>query len=290
MWVRRSWSLWLLVAIAAGSWCSLSSGQTPAPQSGAARITKKKFSEPPAQSRETVRNDDLLVDTAGLPSRFDRTSVLLRKEPGTISAASGSKKSSDRTRAAPRRDNLVVPASHMEEASAIAPAAGFGIAPEAQSVETNPKTSPFTSRTRAVMPGPSIVLPLNRAGPPSITGSHLRLQPGETATERSLRLMTIVTELDQKNADLVEQHTALTARLKQCEDQLSDGAREMKSARKELSLMRDEVERLRTNLTDVRKMFRVAEQENAALVKSLGPLLEQLLDGGDSEAASEARE
>jgi len=140
------------------------------------------------------------------------------------------------------------------------------------------------------MPGPSTVLPLNRAAPPSITGSHLGLQPGETATERSLRLMTLVTELDQKNAELVEQNSTLTARLKQCEEQLSDGAREMKSARNELLLMRDEVARLRTNLTDVRKMFRVAEQENAALVKSLGPLLQQLFDSSDGEAASETQE
>lgn len=137
--------------------------------------------------------------------------------------------------------------------------------------------APPIPQARPATPGPYPVLPTDRGVPPTVTGSHLGLQPGETATERSLRLMNIIAELEQLNADLREENDKLKAELKEKEAKLQAATFQMNAARKELSQASDEFKRLRKELSDLRDKIRTAEQENTSLLRSLAPLLQQML-------------
>lgn len=140
---------------------------------------------------------------------------------------------------------------------------------------------------RPAAPGPSLLIPSERLVPPQITGSHLGLQPGETATERSLRLMTVIAELEQQNAELMEQNAKLNAELKAKETKLQSSLSQISAARKELTSAQEEFQRLRKENASLREKFRSAEQENASLMRSLSPLLKQLLQEDDDAPAKE---
>lgn len=140
-------------------------------------------------------------------------------------------------------------------------------------------------QARPATPGLSYLFPSERTVPPQITGSHLRLQPGETATERSLRLMTVIAELEQANAELTEQNSRLWDELKAHDAKLQSATSQIAAARKELLAAQEEYQRFRKEITALREKHRVAEEENASLMRSLSPLLKQLL--GDEADVSD---
>ncbi|MBI5757319.1 MAG: hypothetical protein HZA46_02230 [Planctomycetales bacterium] len=125
--------------------------------------------------------------------------------------------------------------------------------------------------------------PSDRNKPPPITGTHLGLRPGETATERSLRLMANIAELEFHAEELSQRDTAMTALIRQKDEKLAQAIREIKSARKELSLAREELERLKEQTHALQEKMRAAERENTALLQSIAPLLHQLLETDASE-------
>lgn len=144
----------------------------------------------------------------------------------------------------------------------------------------------FLSRNKSNPAPQNFVMPTDRGAAPPVTGSHLGLQPGETATERSLRLMGIIADLEQQLADMHDLNAKQAAEIKHKDAKLQEALQQMKNAGKELSLARDEFERLRKDLTAAREKYRSSEQENSALMRSLAPLLQQLLNS-DTEASEE---
>jgi chromosome segregation ATPase len=123
-----------------------------------------------------------------------------------------------------------------------------------------------------------MVFPTDRGRPPTIMGSHLGLQPGETATERSLRLMSAVGDLEQQLDAMGQQNAELNQHLKQREAQLLLAIREIKSARKEVSSARDELEHLRQQVKLLQDKVHDADRDNAALLQTMAPLLQKLLE------------
>lgn len=120
--------------------------------------------------------------------------------------------------------------------------------------------------------------PSERMRPPTILGSHLGLQPGETATERSLRLMTAVGELERQVDALGQRNAELTQQVKQRDDQLQLAIREFKSTRKEVTSAREELEHLRQQVQALQDKVRDAERDNASLIQTMAPLLQRLLE------------
>ena len=136
-------------------------------------------------------------------------------------------------------------------------------------------------RHRGPQPPQMFVAPSERGTPPSIRGSQLQLQPGETATERSMRLMTMLLESERQNEELRAQQADLLTRNKEGQDQLLAAAREIRSARKELTTARDDLGRLRNDVQSLRERVRASDKEHAAVLQSMGPLLQQLLESED---------
>lgn len=143
------------------------------------------------------------------------------------------------------------------------------------SAEAGP--GPLFQRTRPV-PDAGMSFPAERMRPPTIMGSHLGLQPGETATERSLRLMSAVGELERQVESLDQRNGELNQHIKQRDDQLLLAIREIKSARKEVSSARAELEHLRQQVGALQDKVRDAERDNAALLQTMAPLLQKLLE------------
>lgn len=269
--LRRSLGTWLLLALAVGGWTSQLAGQNAPP---------------------TYQSPNVVTDSAGA----NRTTPAVKKftspnldrwrvpRPGQaaapqVSSIRASKPATPATNPF-KRDNAVVPASH-EEHSGAAPG-NLGISPQVTSEDFVPGPLPaMMPSLRPAAPGPSFLFPSERTVPPQITGSHLGLQPGETATERSLRLMTVIAELEQQNAELAEQNAKLNAELKAKEAKLQSSTSQITGARKELTLTQEELQRLRKEIANLREKFRSAEQENASLMRSLSPLLKQMLESDD---------
>lgn len=183
-----------------------------------------------------------------------------------------------------KRDSVVKPASHEESGTAHV---NLGVGPDVSSSNYGSSPLPLaTMQARPASPGPTIVFPSERTVPPQITGSHLGLQPGETATERSLRLMTVIADLEQQNAELTDQIAKLNAQLQARDAKLQSSAVQLNAARKEMSLATTEFQKLRKELADLRERFHAAEEENASLMRSLSPLLKQLL-GDDAPPAKD---
>ncbi len=147
--------------------------------------------------------------------------------------------------------------------------------------------APAMSPGRPLTSGANVGFPGERTVPPQITGSHLGLLPGETATERSLRLMNVVVDLEQQIAELTDMNTKLNAELKAKELKLQSGTLQINTARKELSLAAEEFQRLRKANVDLREKYRTAERENASLMRSLSPLLKQMLQSDDDPQAKD---
>ncbi len=120
--------------------------------------------------------------------------------------------------------------------------------------------------------------PTDRGTPPMILGNHLRLSPGETATERSMRLMTTIGELERQLDALGQQSAEQNQLLKHRDDQLLLAIREIRSARKEVATAKDELERLRQQVQLLQDKVRDAERDNAALLQTMAPLLQRLLE------------
>lgn len=134
-------------------------------------------------------------------------------------------------------------------------------------------------------PGAAMTFPMDRGVPPTIRGSHLGLLPGETATERSLRLMSAVAELERQLEGLGQRNAELNELVRQRDDQLLLAIREIKSARKEVLGARDELERLREQVKNLHEKMLTAERDNAALLQTMAPLLYQLLDANPAAPA-----
>lgn len=139
------------------------------------------------------------------------------------------------------------------------------------------------NRRRSPSAIPLLTSPAERAIPPGISGAHLGLK-GETATERLLQMRSFATDLERENEELRQQNAVLLARAKEYQDQLNAGIREIQIARKELNLARSDLDRLRGDLQALRDKVRVAEREYSAVLQSMGPLLQQLLEADDVSA------
>ena len=149
---------------------------------------------------------------------------------------------------------------------------------------------PLFPRLRSPLPGNGSAHPSERAVPPTILGSHLGLQPGETATERSLRLMSAVGELEAQVDTLAERNVDLIQHIKQRDEQLLLAIREIRSARKEVASARDELERLRQQVKGLQGKVGDAERENAALLQTMAPLLHKLLEPDGTGSGPDGRQ
>lgn len=145
--------------------------------------------------------------------------------------------------------------------------------------------SPLFSRSAIPPINSGSSFPTERSRPPTIMGSHLGLHPGETATERSLRLMAAVGELERQVDAQGQRNAELTQTLSQRDEQLLTAIREIKSARKDVNSARDELERLRQQIKVLQDKVRDAERDNASLLQTLAPLLQKLLEN-DGDGAS----
>jgi len=138
--------------------------------------------------------------------------------------------------------------------------------------------APLFGNTRSPLLGPGSAFPTERLHPPTIMGNHLGLLPGETATERSLRLMTAIGELERQGEGLSQQNAELVQQVKQRDEQLLLAIRELKSTRKEVAAAREELERLRQQVKALQDKVHDADRDNAALLQTMAPLLQKLLE------------
>lgn len=137
---------------------------------------------------------------------------------------------------------------------------------------------------------PGMPFPGQRLSPPSILGSQLGLQPGETATERSLRLMSVLAELQSTIESLERRNTELEDQIKHKDGQLLLAIREIKAARTDVSTAWDDLKRLQEEMKLLKDKVRDADRDNAALLQSLAPLLQKLLEGEATPPAAELEE
>jgi hypothetical protein len=150
--------------------------------------------------------------------------------------------------------------------------------------------SSLLHRSKPIQLPPGGNFPTERVGPPMILGSHLGLLPGETATERSMRLMSAVGDLERQVQALDQRNTEQSQLIKQRDDQLLLAIREIKSARKEIITARDELEHLRQQVRALQDKVRDAERDNAALLQTMAPLLQKLLDSDAATQPDESQE
>ncbi len=271
--LRRSLALCLLIALVAGLCSSHLAGQNTTPPTSE---SSKDVSDNPVSSRLFQPPRKLTL------SATDRSRMAPR--PSSAGApmigSNRSQKPASSTSNPVKRDGAVLQTSH-EELSGTPPG-NFGLSPDVPSGNLVPSPlPPMMSYTRSAATGPNFLFPSERTVPPQITGSQLRLHPGETATERSLRLMAVIAELEEQNAQLAEQNAKLSAELKVKEAKLQSGTLQISAARKEQSLATEEFERLRKANADLREKLQSAERENGALMRSLSPLLKQILQSDD---------
>ncbi|TXT36952.1 MAG: hypothetical protein FD138_828 [Planctomycetota bacterium] len=271
--LQRSLALCLLIALLAGLCSSHLAGENTTPPTSE---SSKVASENSIPSRMFQSPRKLTF------SATDRSRMAPRPSAAPAPAVSSSRSQdlASTAKKSVKRDSAVQPASH-EELSGTPPGS-FGLSPDAPSSNLVPSPlSPVIPHARPAAPGPSFLFPSERAVPPQITGSHLGLQPGETATERSLRLMTVIADLEEQNAQLAEQNAKLSAELKAKEAKLQSGTLQISAARKEMLLATEEFQRLRKANADLREKLQSAEQENGSLMRSLSPLLKQILQSED---------
>ena len=115
---------------------------------------------------------------------------------------------------------------------------------------------------RRPIPAPSAITFPDRGPVPSIRGSHLQLQPGETATERSLRLMSTVGEMERQLEALQQRNAELSEMVRQRDEQLMIAVREIKSTRKDVSMAREELEHLRDRVRGLQEKVAANERDN----------------------------
>lgn len=153
-----------------------------------------------------------------------------------------------------------------------------------ESVVGSPPTGvavPFVKGRGSAVSTPPPLFPLDRSSPPSVIGSHLGLKPGETATERSLRLMSAIGDLERHVEDVTQQNANLNVLVNQRDEKLQLAVREIRSVRKDLATAKEELERLKREVNGLREKVRNAEKDNAAVLQTMAPLLQQLLESDD---------
>lgn len=268
----RSLGVWLCLALAVGLWTSRLAGQNAPPT----------YQSPNVVSESPKKSSPLKLDRSRAPNLDMWKSPRRSAAPAPSITSTNAKKSTATSGNSVPRSSGVVPASHEQlSTSPVNPPIGPDLPPGA----VPDPLPPSMLQARPATPGPSFLFPTERTVPPQITGRHLGLQPGETATERSLRLMTVIAELEQTTADLTEQNARLKEELKAKDAKLQSATSQIAAARKELLAAQDEFQRLRKEITTLRDKHRVAEEENASLMRSLSPLLKQLL-GDEGEASN----
>lgn len=178
----------------------------------------------------------------------------------------------------------VKPASYLDEVDSVFPP------PAPPSSEMPAVPNPLFLRSGPPVVPPGAPYPTERLRPPTIMGSHLGLQPGETATERSLRLMTAIGDLERQVDGLTQRNAELNQHVKQRDDQLLLAIREIKTARKDVSAARDELDHLRQQVKALQDKVRDAERDNAALLQTMAPLLQKLLESEEGAPPSPDKE
>ena len=154
------------------------------------------------------------------------------------------------------------------------------LVPSEQPVPESNRFAIIKKPAKAALP-PMPAFPSDRASPPSVLGSHLGLHPGETATERSLRLMSAIGELERHVENTTYENATLNAAVKERDDKLQMAIREIRAARKDLVTSREELDRLKREVESLREKVRSAEKDNAAVLQTMAPLLQQLLESDD---------
>jgi hypothetical protein len=139
---------------------------------------------------------------------------------------------------------------------------------------------PAQVRRKAMQLPPMTTSPTDR-GTPQFRGSVLGLNTGETATERLLQMQVMVRELELQAEDLRQQNAGLQSRIKDRDEQILAAVREIKVARKELGLAKNDLDRSKRELQTLQDKVRTAEREHSAVLQSMGPLLQQLLESDD---------
>lgn len=124
-------------------------------------------------------------------------------------------------------------------------------------------------------------VPTDRTAPPSVLGNHLGLRPGETATERSLRLMSAIGDLERQLEDALQVNASLSHQIQQRDEKLQLAVREIRAARKDVAAAKEEVERLKREIDDLSEKVRSAESDNAAVLQTIAPLLQQLIESDE---------
>ncbi len=210
-----------------------------------------------------------------------------------LSAAINSSKSNLAASATPRPstavgaavNHKVTPLGSVSTAGGITPASHLDLVPSEQPAATALEPNRLKFIRQPVKP-PALPLqtpsfPLDRNSPPAVVGSHLGLQPGETATERSFRLMSAIGDLERHVENITFENATLNAAVKEREDKLQLAAREVRAHRKDLLVSREELDRLKREVDGLREKFRSVEKDNAAVLQTMAPLLQQLLESDD---------
>ena len=128
---------------------------------------------------------------------------------------------------------------------------------------------------------PIQMTPTDRGVQPPFRGSITGLNFGETPVERLIQMQTSMREMEQQNDELRQLNAGLQNRIKEREEQMLAAVREIKVARKELALAKTDLERSKKELQNLQDRVRTAEREHAAVLRSMGPLLQQLLESDD---------
>ncbi len=128
---------------------------------------------------------------------------------------------------------------------------------------------------------PIQMTPTDRGMQPPFRGSIMGLNFGETPVERLIQTQTAMREMEQQNEELRQLNAGLQNRIKEREEQMLAAVREIKVARKELALAKNDLERSKKELQNLHDRVRTAEREHAAVLRSMGPLLQQLLESDD---------
>lgn len=150
--------------------------------------------------------------------------------------------------------------------------------------------APLLHRLGTPLNPPGAPYPTERLQVPSIIGSHLGLLPGETATERSMRLMNLINDRDQQIDGLSQRNSELSQMVKQRDDQLLLAIREIKSTRKDVQSAKDELESLRQQVKALQEKVHGADRDNAALIQTMAPLLQKLLESDNNNSSSNSPE
>ena len=130
---------------------------------------------------------------------------------------------------------------------------------------------------------PSKPAPPVASSGPALSGSRLKLRPGETATERAL-------DLTDKLGAEEQSKTAVTERVRQLESDLADKDAALRSAIDEVRTTREELARGRANweqarseAQSLRDKLQNAEQANLATLESTVGVLQKALDQASEE-------